>query len=59
MLTTSPLSSDSQVQLQNCTVATKLGFFLQPSKSTISPIQLHNPTLATKMLLLRVKVCIV
>ena len=50
MLTTSPLSNDSQIQLQNRTVATKLGIFLQPSKSTFSPIQLYNPALATKYL---------
>jgi len=50
MLKALPLSRDSQIQLQNRTVATQLGFFLEPSKSTFSPIQLHNRALATKNL---------
>jgi len=38
------------MQLQNRTVATKLGFFYNLEKAIFSPIQLHNPALATKKL---------
>ena len=58
MLTTSPLSSDSEIQLQNCTVATKLGFCSQPSKNTFSQIQLQNRAHATKFEFFTSLICI-